>query len=243
MNSVSSYFVKFAWGVRYVGYLDTGLICMAKLAHFASSRFRTDDWFWHFAESRFDKRLGVETVDMVPVEQMDVTEKQKLGVIRYEPTPFMEFGYVISRLPISHERYSFIDLGSGKGRALLMATKFRFSQIVGVEFSTALHRTAQGNLEHYRDQDATQRCRSICADATTFTFPDNPLVVFMFRPFGADILTRVINNLRRSYEQHPRHMIVVYGNPHHRHLFDESRFLVQTRTELNDWWLIYETKV
>ena len=91
MNSASSYFGKLAWGVRYVGYFNTGLICIAKLAHFASSRFGKGDWFWYFAESRFDKRLGVETLEMVPVAQLDVTEERKLGAIRYEPTPQASF--------------------------------------------------------------------------------------------------------------------------------------------------------
>lgn len=243
MNSVGSYFEKLAWGVRYVGYFEMGLICIAKLAHFASARFGKGDWFWYFAERRFDKRFGVETLDMVLVEQLDVTEERKLGAIRYEPTPFLEFGYVISRLPIDHSRYSFTDLGSGKGRALLLATKFPFRQILGVEFSKKLHQTALKNLEHYGDQEAEKReRRSICEDATTFEFPDGPLLVYMFNPFTADILARVISNLRDSYEQDPRHIIVVYGNPLHRHLLDESRFLSQTQSHLNDWWMIYETE-
>ncbi len=244
MNSISSYFTKAAWGVRYVGYFNTALICGAKMAHLVSNRFGCGDWFWHFSERRFDERLGVETLDMVPVEQLDIGEQQKLSAIRYEPTPFMEFGYVISRLPINHKDYSFIDVGSGKGRALLMATKFPFQEILGVEFSPELHEIAQGNLRHHCSQlDKQIECRSICEDATNFEFPNEPTVLFMFNPFKADILTQVIDNLRESHETNPRHIVVIYSNPLHQEVLDDSGFLTQTRSELNNWWVVYEAKI
>lgn len=172
---MKSYFGKLSWAIRYVGYVDAGLICLAKLCQIATNRFIDGEWFWYFTERRFDKRLGVQTVDMVPVEQLDITDEQRRGGIRYEPTPFMEFGYVFSRLPITHDKYSFVDLGSGKGRAILMATKFLFRRVMGVEFSRELHQIAQDNLEHCcRHTQQGREIRSVCADATTFEFADEP---------------------------------------------------------------------
>jgi predicted RNA methylase len=243
MNSVSSYFGRLAWGIRYVGFYNAALIFLAKLVQFFDRRVGNGEKFWHFAEGRLDKRLGVETVGMVSVEQLGVSEQQEVGAHHYEPTPFMEFGYVISRLPIDFSQFSFIDLGSGKGRTLLMAKKFLFRQILGVEFSPALHQTAQRNLEHDRRQRAgNQECRSICEDATTFEYPAGPLVIFMFSPFAADIMTNVISNIRDAYEQSRQHIKIVYCNPEHRQLLDESEFLTQTGAELNNYWLVYETK-
>ncbi len=63
----------------------------------------------------------------------------------------------IQRLAISQEAvaqtmlqdFTFIDLGSGKGRVLLMASEYPFQKIIGVEFMPELHRAAQKNIAGY----------------------------------------------------------------------------------------------
>jgi len=75
--------------------------------------------------------------------------------------------------------FTFVDLGSGKGERLLMASDYPFRRIVGVELLPTLHHAAQENLGKYRNE--SQKCfalESICADATEFSFPTDPLVSF-----------------------------------------------------------------
>ncbi len=125
-----------------------------------------------------------------------------------------------------------------------MAMKFPFRRILGVEFSLKMHTIAQRNLEQYSGSLREEReCRSICEDASSFRFPDEPSVVFMFNPFKADVLSCVIENLRSSFEKRPRHLIFAYVNPQQKNVLDESTFLVQTRSELNGWAVVYETDV
>ncbi len=40
---------------------------------------------------------------------------------------------MMAALPIEFNQFTFIDLGSGKGRTLLMASDFPFRKILGVE--------------------------------------------------------------------------------------------------------------
>jgi len=42
-------------------------------------------------------------------------------------------------MPIDLSKFTFIDLGAGKGRALLMASDYLFQKIIGVEFMPELH--------------------------------------------------------------------------------------------------------
>src|SRR5258708_2128675 len=68
--------------------------------------------------------------------------------------------------------FVFIDLGSGKGRTLLMASDYPFRRILGVELLPELYQIAQDNLGRYRSE--SQKCfslESICANATDFSFP------------------------------------------------------------------------
>src|ERR1700733_13993724 len=104
----------------------------------------------------------------------------------------------------------FIDLGSGKGRTLLMASDYPFHRIVGVELLPALHQTAQENISKYRCE--SQKCfalESICADATKFQLPPDPIVLYLFNPFPEAGLTQMIANLEQSLRSHPRKVYVL----------------------------------
>ena len=74
-----------------------------------------------------------------------------LGVFHspYQPTEPELFREMMGALPIELERFTFVDIGSGKGRTLLMASEFPFKRIVGVELMEELHRAAEENLRAY----------------------------------------------------------------------------------------------
>ena len=106
--------------------------------------------------------------------------------------------------------FIFIDLGSGKGRALLMASDYPFRRIVGVELLPQLHRAAQDNLTKYRSE--FQQCfvvQSICANAAEFRFPEEPIVLYLFNPLPEPGLRRALTNLKSSLRRHPRTVYAV----------------------------------
>ena len=70
----------------------------------------------------------------------------------YQPTEPALFTEMMSSLKINFQEFTFIDMGSGKGRVLLMAADYPFHRIVGVELFPALHRVAQQNLNAYRSE-------------------------------------------------------------------------------------------
>jgi SAM-dependent methyltransferase len=155
-----------------------------------------------------------------------------LGVFHspYQPTDSSLFREMLEALQerthIDFHDFIFVDLGSGKGRTLLMASDYPFRRIVGVELLPALHQAAQENLSEYRSEP--QKCfalESICADATEFDFPDEPTVLYLFNPFPESGLRRVITNLERSLREHPRADYVLYHNPLLEHVLSESAAL------------------
>jgi hypothetical protein len=155
-----------------------------------------------------------------------------LGVFHspYQPTEPALFHEMLAAL--SQESRSdfhdfvFIDLGSGKGRTLLMASDRPFRRIVGVELLPVLHQAAQENLSQYRGE--SQKCfalESICADATEFVFPAEPTVLYLFNPFPESGLRRMTANLEESLRQHPRAVYMLYHNPLLEHVLSESAAL------------------
>ena len=196
--------------------------------------------FWEFVRdstpSRLRRRYGDADYDWD--HRVNTTSgavgwhDRLLGALHsaYQPTDLPAFREMLDALAIhtqlNFRDFTFLDLGSGKGRTLLMASDYPFRRILGVELLPALDRIAQQNLRAYNNE--SQQCfslQSLCADATTFLFPSEPLVVYLFNPFGESGLRRVLANLEHSLETQPRPVYVLYYNPLLEHVLSESRFL------------------
>ncbi|HEX4786585.1 MAG TPA: class I SAM-dependent methyltransferase [Candidatus Sulfotelmatobacter sp.] len=153
----------------------------------------------------------------------------------YQPTEPAAFHAMLNTLQhfphaqqslLDFRDFTFIDLGSGKGRTLLMASDYPFRKIVGVELLHSLHEIAEQNLRQYKSE--SQKCfelESICNDATAFRFPDEPLVLFLFNPFPESEMRQVFSNLEKSLRTHPRPVYVLYHNPLLEHVVTESGLL------------------
>src|SRR5713101_5540617 len=132
----------------------------------------------------------------------------------YQPTDPALFQEMMASLPIEFDQFTFVDLGSGKGRTLLMASEHPFRKIVGVELIAELHRAAEENIRGYHS--ATQQCariESVLADAREFELPQEPLVLYLFNPLPEHALSEVLQRLDWSLAQAPRPVWIVYHNP------------------------------
>lgn len=132
----------------------------------------------------------------------------------YQPTDPGLFHEMLAGLRISFGEFTFIDVGSGKGRVLLMAADYPFRRILGVELFPALHRIAMDNIRNYKSD--TQKCfalESVCSDARRFEFPPDPTLLYLFNPLPETGLREMLQNLERSVNRHPRPVFILYSNP------------------------------
>jgi SAM-dependent methyltransferase len=137
----------------------------------------------------------------------------------YQPTEPILFAEMMDAVALlagdkTFRGFTFIDIGSGKGRALLLAADYSFRRIVGVELLSELDRIAKDNIANYKSD--CQKCFAIEAingDACEFRFPAEPLVVYLFNPLPEAGLRKMIANLERSLRDRPRTMYVLYHNP------------------------------
>ncbi|MFN0160566.1 MAG: class I SAM-dependent methyltransferase [Burkholderiales bacterium] len=204
-----------------------------------SARWRLSPtrWRWHFAELGFDRRHGVDTTARVELARLAIdSENLEFGRV-YAATPIALVRGVLSRLGIRHGDFSLVDLGSGKGRVLLLASEYGFRSIIGVEFSPELNAIALKNIRLYPGC-AGADVRSICMDAAVFEFPREPCVVFLCRPFDEPVVEKVVANLRAALAGGAAHIIVVYFWPQERAPFERSS-LFNTRESHADL-VIYE---
>jgi len=145
----------------------------------------------------------------------------------YQPTTERAFHRTMAHLPIRHEDFVFIDFGSGKGKCLFMAARYPFRKIVGVELSEELVEVARRNAARYRSRE--QRCvnlETFHANAASFPLPLDPSVYYFYNPFlDADVMSKVLENIRCSLEAKPRSAYIVYFQPLHRDLLDTASWL------------------
>jgi SAM-dependent methyltransferase len=189
----------------------------------------------------FDVEFGTDTSGIIEPGALDLPPDRVDDAVRYQTAIVEVFTGLLNELDIVWEDYVFIDLGSGKGRALLLASRLPFKEIIGVELSATLHRVACRNIQVFRDE--RQRChriRSVCQDAASFEFPSENAVIYLFNPFGESVIREVLSRIEDSLRRFPRTLYILYLKPVHRHVFDELRcFQVLKTTER---YVIYESR-
>jgi len=94
--------------------------------------------------------------------------------------------------------YSFVDIGAGKGRALLLASQLPFRRVIGVEFSAELAEIAESNVARWRKvAHPRTELRVFHQDALAFRWPRAPLLVYLYNPFQCDLLERLLERIER----------------------------------------------
>jgi SAM-dependent methyltransferase len=94
------------------------------------------------------------------------------------------------------EAYTFVDVGAGKGRALLLAAELPFRRVIGVELSGELARIAQRNVSRWnRVSQPKAKIRVIQQDAAKFQWPRIPLLVYLYNPFACTLVAQMAENL------------------------------------------------
>lgn len=112
------------------------------------------------------------------------------------------------------EAYSFVDVGAGKGRALLLAAELPFRKVIGVELSEELSRTAQKNVARWsRVAQPKAKIRVVQQDAAKFRWPRTPLLVYLYNPFACSLVAQMTENLAAVAASGSGLVDLLYVNP------------------------------
>lgn len=162
-------------------------------------------------DSRFDRKYGTDTSGVIALSDLPIpNESVKFGH-HYEPTSVKTFNQIMSNLGLNHADFEFVDFGSGKGRILLLASRYPFRRIVGVEFAPDLNAVASKNVEIWdRRRHRATEIEIVTADAADFLIPDSPLVAFFFSPFKGELMRRVVGNITASWSTNPRPIYIIF---------------------------------
>lgn len=154
----------------------------------------------------FDATNGTDTEGAVALDKLTIASPNASLGYPYQPTPEGVLNDAIAFLGIATSEYGFVDLGCGKGRTLIAATKLGFATVEGVEFAAELVEIARQNLSTVGLADV----RVIGGDAAQYGFPQKKLVVYVFNAFAGPVLESVLRNLLAADLEN---FYLVYRNP------------------------------
>lgn len=174
------------------------------------------------ADFLFDLRYGTDTRRWVDARELETDSENKAHAVHYQATRARPFLKLLRSLGLPKDSV-FVDFGSGKGRVLLLAAHHGFKQVIGVEFSPQLCVLARKNIAAFsRIAPLMSPIEVVEADATRFEIGADLNVFYLYNPFDPPVLSKVLDNLRRSVKSAPRKLWLIYNTPKHHELILQS---------------------
>ncbi|MBM3495407.1 MAG: class I SAM-dependent methyltransferase [Armatimonadetes bacterium] len=102
-----------------------------------------------------------------------------------------------------------LDLGCGKGGALLTMAEFPFRHIAGLDMSREMLDVARGNLARV----GAERVELIEGDASGFDGYERFSHIYMYNPFPQSVMRSAVDRMEASLGRKPRPLTVIYKNP------------------------------
>jgi len=187
----------------------------------------------------FDRLLGVSTRGLV------ITGNSILDGgsdnCPYEGSNWLALRRALKKIRVGPSDV-FVDLGSGKGRALLVAGRLPYSRVIGIEIDDELSKHSQRNIDKARDRLRSREVINVRTDVLEWPIPDETSVLFMYNPFVGETFRTALHRVFDSYDRRPRALHIVYGYPwEHNWLMSTGRVVVDnvqpaSWPALPRWW-------
>ena len=122
------------------------------------------------------------------------------------------------------EETTFVDLGAGMGRAVLLASELKFKSVVGVELHPTLVGIARRNIKTWRVAGREHSpIKIVEGDAVEYVLPEGPVVVFMFNPFGSAVMRRLLKSWRTDMVDWAGALDILYVNNEQESVLEMTR--------------------
>lgn len=148
----------------------------------------------------------------IPVPREELFDKSVVMLQnRYVPSTYIIIDKMIAlaKDKVDFAAANFIDIGSGKGKVLIGASKYNFKKLKGIEYSEKLHSIAEKNISTLGLEG---RVELLNIDAKNYTPDVEDKVFYFFNPFMGSILDDVLRNISRA-DNGGKPRVYLYLNP------------------------------
>lgn len=168
-------------------------------------------------EEYWDRKLGIRTFGYYPGEDRSNPAHANC----YVPTAYADLLHILKVVGVRSDDV-FVDLGSGLGRAVFLASYLGAKKAIGLELIPSLHEAAEAN----RRRGSWPNVEFHLGDARKTIFPDVTLL-WLFNPFGPAIMAEMLDRLNGERTGDLR---IVYLNPLHEDVLERSGWLTKVGT-------------
>ena len=174
----------------------------------------------------FDLLHGTDTGSLIPGDDLATGHRHDRHITAYHGVAPSLFRKLMARwLSLAQhpvEPTNFIDVGAGKGRAMLLAAEYPFRRILGVELHPALAAIARLNIERWQAKRSSPPMRLVEDDALRLRVPAGRCLFFLFNPFDVILMERLLTKLAHHFRQRPGALDILYVNDEQRSLIMEE---------------------
>lgn len=186
-------------------------------------------------EIKGEKKYQINTT--APAELLDLTIQN--GDIskssRYEAVNFFILESLLQKMRSLDNIQSFSDLGCGKGRALVVAAHFGFTNLKGIDFAKEVCEEARNNMQQVKQIFPDINFEIICGNVTDYSVDPPESVFFMFNPFNEEIIENFLEKVEVSLKDYPRTIYFLYASPKHIETFFEFEYEPVYRKRKLNW--------
>ena len=188
-----------------------------------------------FLRHPFDQANGVRTSGLIAGRHLLSGHAHDRHATAYFGVAPSVFNALLRRWrktrPAAVEQTTFVDIGAGMGRAMLLAAEIPFRQVIGVELNPTLVRIARRNLAAWRKAGRVHcPIRLLEGDAVEFLFPEGPCVAFLFNPFGAVVMRRWLRAVGHTFAGRPGQLDLLYVNNEQEGVIEGNRNALQRQS-------------
>jgi SAM-dependent methyltransferase len=197
------------------------------------------------AEVVFDKRRGIHTRGSSHNEAVHAPMSVGKDGMHYEGANFLLWWQLRWHLPADRHRATFVDVGAGLGRMMILAAELGYRRVIGVELDPDLVRGAEENIARWRARRGAARWPGqevvvVHGDAATYPLPEGPLVICMYNAFGPTSLRRLVRQVCEVPRTAGDEVFLVYMNSVHASVVDEfPQMAVESRGKR---WALYRLR-
>jgi hypothetical protein len=166
-------------------------------------------------DKSFERYEAVPTSTCVHIPNLDFDEELRRHSREYLATPRLLIHQAIKLIPEPLDRFTFIDIGSGLGRPMLVAGEYDFKAVTGYELSPSLHAGALANIEQSRKAlHLTTSMASVNGNALEAEWPEGSRVFFLFNPFDREFMQRFLDRVNATSSGGTRQYLVFLNLKH-----------------------------
>lgn len=164
------------------------------------------------AENPSERQFGINTAK--------VKKSNSSKFYHYQGASYLVLLKILPKIFKQTQTFTFFDIGCGKGRAVFVAEKCGYENLVGIDLDEELVLAANKNSEIYKKREES-KIAFLKSNALEFDYKNEPTVYFLFNPFNEEILKGVLDKILNATSSET---LFIYMNPKHIEAFDNSRF-------------------